>query len=75
MISSLFFFFFGLFRAAPAAYGSSNAKGPIGAVATGLAQPQQWGVQAMSASYTTAHGNAGSLTHWGQGSNLQPHGS
>jgi len=36
-----FFFFFGLFafsRAAPAAYGGSQARGPIGAVATGLRQ-------------------------------------
>ena len=29
-----FFFFFNLFRAAPMAYGSSQARGPIGAVAT-----------------------------------------
>ena len=27
-------------------------------------QPQQCGIQAMSATYTAAHGNAGSLTHW-----------
>ena len=27
-------------------------------------QPQQQGIQAMSATYTTAHGNLGSLTHW-----------
>ena len=31
-----FFFFFGLFRAAPVAYGGSQARGPIGAVAAGL---------------------------------------
>ena len=30
------FLFFCLFRAAPAAYGGSQAKGPIGAVAPGL---------------------------------------
>ena len=29
-IYSLFFFFFGLFRAEPAAYGGSQARGPIG---------------------------------------------
>ena len=29
------FFFFGLFRAAPAAHGGSQARGRIGAVATG----------------------------------------
>ena len=33
-----FFSFFGLFRAAPAAYGSSQARGGIGAVAAGLHQ-------------------------------------
>ena len=32
----LFFFFFGLFRAASMAYGSSQARGQIGAVAAGL---------------------------------------
>ena len=35
---NLFFlsFFFSLFRAAPAAYGGSKVRGPIGATATGL---------------------------------------
>ena len=37
------------FRSAPVAYGSSQAVGPIRAVAAG---------------YTTAHGNTGYLTHW-----------
>ena len=32
----MLFFFFGLFRAAPVAYGSSQARGPIGAIASGL---------------------------------------
>ena len=27
-------------------------------------EPQQCGIRAASATYTTAHGNAGSLTHW-----------
>ena len=31
-----FFFFFGLFRAAPTAYGSSQVRDPIRAIATGL---------------------------------------
>ena len=31
-----FFFLFAISRAAPAAYGGSQAKGPIGAVATSL---------------------------------------
>ena len=35
---TFFFFFFGLFRAALVAYGSSQARGLIGAVATGLSQ-------------------------------------
>ena len=40
-----FFFFFSLFRAAPAAYGSSQARGRMGAAAAGLTpQPQQHGV-------------------------------
>ena len=29
-----------------------------------IPQPQQHQIQAASAAYTTAHGNAGSLTHW-----------
>ena len=47
---NFFFFFFHLFRAAPVTYGGSQARGWIGAIAT--------------AAYTTAHSNAGSLTHW-----------
>ena len=49
-----FFFFFWLFRAAPASYGSSQARGPIGATAAGLHQPQPRRIQVMS------KGNAGS---------------
>ena len=61
------------------AYGGSQARGGIGAVATGLRHshsnsgsklclqptPQLHHHQmgAASATYTTAHGNAGSLTH------------
>ena len=29
-----------------------------------MPQPHQWGIQAASVTYTTAHCNAGSLTHW-----------
>ena len=49
---NLFFFclFFAISWAAPGAYGGSQARGRIRAVA-------------VSATYTTAHGNAGSLTH------------
>ena len=65
-----FFFSFCLFsffsRVAPVAYGGSHARGLIGAVAAGLRtpEPQQHGIRAASATYTTTHGNAGSLTHW-----------
>ena len=38
-------------------------------------QPRQFRIRAVSATYTTAHGNAGALTHWAdQGWNLRPHG-
>ena len=62
-------YLFLLFRAAPAAYGGSQARGLIGPTAAGLhyscqltPQAQQCQIQAVSATYTTAHGNAGSLT-------------
>ena len=60
-----FFFFFLLFRAALMAYGSSQARGRIRAAATGLHhKPQQHSIQAESATYTMAHGNVRSPTHW-----------
>ena len=75
-----FLFYFCLFRAAPVAYGRSQASVWIGAVASSLPpshsnmgselclrptpQPQQCGIRATSATYTRAHGNARSLTHW-----------
>ena len=53
---------FCLFRVAAAAYGGSQARGLIGAVAAGLRQSHSNGqIQATSAIYTTAHSNAGSL--------------
>ena len=48
--------------ATPAAYGSSQARSLIGAAAASL-QPQQHGIRAETETYTTADGNAGSLTH------------
>ena len=48
--------------AAPAAYGGSQARGLMGAVRPSP-EPQQCRIRAASATYTTAHGNAGSLTH------------
>jgi len=50
-------YLFAISRAAPMAHGGSQARGRIGAVAAG-------GIRAMSATYTTAHGNTGSLTRW-----------
>ena len=71
------FFVFCFLRATPVAYGGSHARGPIRAVAASLHQSHS---NARSephfCGYTTAHGNAGSLTtERGQESNPQPHGS
>ena len=58
--STPFFFFF---RATPPAFGSSWAMGRIGAIAAGLYHSQATPdprIQGMSATYTTAHSNAGS---------------
>ena len=66
LVGWLFFvcLLFCLFRAAPAAYGGSQARGQVGTMAASLLpQPQQHGIQAASETYTTAHGNARSLTH------------
>jgi len=66
LLFSLFFFFlsFVLFRATPVAYGGSQARGLIRAVAAGLHKRHSNIIRAPSATYTTAHSNAGSLTHW-----------
>ena len=45
------------------AYGGSQARGLIGAVAANLCQSHSSEGSESSATYTTAHGNAGSLTH------------
>ena len=61
-----FLFCFLLFRAAPVAYGHSQARGRNQSYSCWpIPQPQQHGIWAMSVSmtYTTAHGNAGSPTH------------
>ena len=53
-----------LFRAAPAAYGGSQARGPIEAVAASLQHSHSnTGSEPQTATYTTAHSNSGSLTH------------
>ena len=58
-----FFFFF--FRATPTAYGGSQARG-LNQSRSGwpTPQPQQRGIQGASVTYTMAHVNARSLTHW-----------
>ena len=58
----IFCLFFAFSRAAPAAYGGSQSRGLIRAVAA-KTTPQQRRIQTASATYTAAHGNAGSLTH------------
>ena len=60
--------------AAPAAYGSSWAGVKSELHQSPTPRPQQHRIQATSASYTAACGNAGSLIHWGQRFNLHPHG-
>ena len=60
-----FFFFFGLHRGARVAYGNSQARGSnLSCSCRPTPQPQQCQIQAASATCTTAHRNAGSLTHW-----------
>ena len=54
------FYFINRFRAILVAYGGSQARGLVRAIP----EPQQCRIWATSATYTTAHGNAGSLTHW-----------
>ena len=56
------FNFFFLFRATPMAYGSSQAKGSNQSCSW-WPTPQQHQIQAVSATYTTACGNARSLIH------------
>ena len=55
-------FFFCFFRAAPTAYGGSQARGRIRAIAAGLHHSHS-NSRAASATYITAHGNTGYLTH------------
>ena len=56
---------FWLFSAAPMAHESSQARGSNRSYSCWpTPQPQQCRIRAESVTYTTAHGNAGSLTHW-----------
>ena len=54
-----FFIFYFCFLGPPVAFGSSQGRDQIGATP----QPQPCQIQVESATYTTACGNAGSLTH------------
>ena len=72
---SLFFFFF-LFKATPVAYGSSQARGWIRTAAAALSHcHSNAGPELLSATYTAACSNGGSLTHWARpGWNPYPQG-
>ena len=60
-----FFFWFLLFRAAPQGIWRFPGQGSNQSFSCQpMPQPQQRRIQAVSATYTTAHGNARSLTHW-----------
>ena len=64
MCNESLFFFFCLFKAAPEAYGGSQAGGSNqSCCCQPMPEPQPRGIQAKSETYTTAHGNAGPLTH------------
>ena len=54
-------FFFGLFMAVPRAYGGQGLNQSCSH--RPKPEPQQYQIQGVSATYTTANGNAGSLTH------------
>ena len=59
----IYFYFcaFCIFQATSVAYGGSQARDPIGAVAPGLCHSNTR-IRATSVTYTTAHGNARSVT-------------
>ena len=59
-----FFFFFLIFRAAPTACKFPGEGLNQSYRCWPISQPQQCGIQASSATYTRAHGNTGSPTHW-----------
>ena len=73
----LFVLFSFLFRAAPVADGSAQARRTSywSCSCLPVSQAQQRGIQAAFVTYMTAQGNIGSLTtERGQGSNPHPHG-
>ena len=56
-------YYFLIFRATSVAYGVPQAKGLIGAAAASLCHSHSNKGSKPSVTYTTAHGNAGSLTY------------
>ena len=68
---NLFFGLFCLFRAVPMACGGSQARGPIRTVAAGLPTTTATRDPSAYETYTTAHVNTGSLTHWA-GPGIEP---
>jgi len=61
----LFFCLFAISWATPAAYGGSQAGGSNRSCShRPTPEPQQQWIRAASATYTTAQGSTGSLTHW-----------
>ena len=60
----LFIYLFCLFRAAPAAYGSSQQGLNQSCRCQPTPQPQQYGIRGASVTYATACSSARSLTHW-----------
>ena len=61
----IFFFFFFFFRAELSALWRFPGQGSNWSCShQPMPQPQQFGIWATSATYTTAPSNAGSLTHW-----------
>ena len=67
-----YYFIFLVFRTAPVAYGSSQARGSNQSHSCQpTPQPQQRRIRAASVTYTIAHGNTRSLIHWAR-SGIKP---
>ena len=60
----IFILIFLLFRAKGVAYGGSQARGWIGAAAARLRHSSARSEPRLGPTYTTAHSNTGSLSHW-----------
>ena len=63
-LSLSFFFFFFLFRVTPVTYGIPRLGVNQSCTCWPMPQPQKCRMGAVSVNYTTANGNAGSLTYW-----------